>query len=214
MTRILQTDSKTSSHADPVFRTVEIAKSVTGIILSVILNLIFKSYLGTRLLVTASKEVILSAGSIGTPQLLQLSGIGDHTELSKLGIHLTINLPSVGKNLSEQPLLTGSYITNTSDPLSKCVHPTLNTKFIHTHVIFSVNGNATLLAEVLKQWEQNRMGPLVDGGPNQVSLMRLPKNSPIFEQFPDPAAGPNTPHLELRLTVRATTEVIMDRTLI
>lgn len=78
-------------------------------------------YPGPRTLVSASKEVILSAGSIGTPHILQLSGIGDPSDLSKLGISLTVNLPSVGKNLSDQPLLSASWFANSTDPSSKFV---------------------------------------------------------------------------------------------
>lgn len=47
----------------------------------------------------ATKEVILSAGAIGTPHILQLSGIGDETILEPLGIETLVSLPDVGKNL-------------------------------------------------------------------------------------------------------------------
>lgn len=46
-------------------------------------------------------EVILSAGSIGSPHLLQLSGIGDPELLAKAGIALEHALPGVGKNLQD-----------------------------------------------------------------------------------------------------------------
>ncbi|KAJ7764949.1 pyranose dehydrogenase [Mycena metata] len=59
---------------------------------------------GTSLFVAkASKEIILSAGTIGTPQILLNSGIGDRTALQALGIPTVLNLPSVGKNMSEHP---------------------------------------------------------------------------------------------------------------
>jgi len=47
------------------------------------------------------QEVILSAGSIGSPHLLQLSGIGDPELLAKAGIALEHDLPGVGKNLQD-----------------------------------------------------------------------------------------------------------------
>ena len=49
----------------------------------------------------AKKEVIVSAGSINSPKLLQLSGIGEATDLKKLGIEVIHNLPGVGKNLQD-----------------------------------------------------------------------------------------------------------------
>ncbi|XP_063796896.1 choline dehydrogenase, mitochondrial [Pseudophryne corroboree] len=49
----------------------------------------------------ASKEVILSGGAINSPQLLMLSGIGDATELAKLGVPVISHLPGVGQNLQD-----------------------------------------------------------------------------------------------------------------
>lgn len=49
----------------------------------------------------ANKEVILSAGPIGSPHLLQLSGIGDKAHLDNAGIHCTHHLPGVGQNLQD-----------------------------------------------------------------------------------------------------------------
>lgn len=49
----------------------------------------------------ANKEVILSAGSIGSPQILQLSGIGPAALLRQHGIELVYDLPGVGGNLQD-----------------------------------------------------------------------------------------------------------------
>jgi choline dehydrogenase-like flavoprotein len=51
----------------------------------------------------ANREVILSAGSIGSPQLLLLSGIGPAAELRGLGIPVVQDLPGVGGNLQDHP---------------------------------------------------------------------------------------------------------------
>ncbi|KAH9920533.1 alcohol oxidase [Epithele typhae] len=61
---------------------------------------------GSRLSVFARKEVILSAGAIHTPAVLQLSGIGDPGLLVPLGITPLVNLTTVGKNFQEQTLNT------------------------------------------------------------------------------------------------------------
>lgn len=52
--------------------------------------------------VNASKEVIISAGTFNTPQLLKLSGIGPRKELAALGIPVVVNLPGVGTNLQDR----------------------------------------------------------------------------------------------------------------
>ena len=49
----------------------------------------------------AGKEVLLCCGSINSPKLLQLSGIGDAKDLQQVGIQVMHNLPGVGKNLQD-----------------------------------------------------------------------------------------------------------------
>lgn len=51
--------------------------------------------------VKAAREIILSAGAINSPQILQLAGIGDAAAASKLGIETRVNLPHVGQNLQD-----------------------------------------------------------------------------------------------------------------
>ena len=50
-------------------------------------------------------QVIISAGAYRTPQVLQLSGIGDAAELSKHGIPVVLDQPEVGRNLHDHMLL-------------------------------------------------------------------------------------------------------------
>ena len=61
----------------------------------------------------ANNEVILSAGSISSPQILQLSGIGDAKQLEKLGIDVVHNNPAVGKNLQDHLQVRMVFKTNT-----------------------------------------------------------------------------------------------------
>jgi choline dehydrogenase-like flavoprotein len=129
--------------------------------------------------VTATKEIILSAGAIGTPTILMNSGIGDATELKELNIKPLVNLPSVGKNLTDQPLLINSWkVTNTdtNDEASR---------------------NATLAAQQLAQWETSGTGPLVNNIVDLLAWLRLPSDTTVFKGVGDPAAGPNTAHYEL-----------------
>jgi choline dehydrogenase len=52
----------------------------------------------------ASREVLLSAGSIGSPHILMLSGVGDEAELRAAGVPVVHHLPGVGKNLHDHGL--------------------------------------------------------------------------------------------------------------
>src|SRR6478735_2525377 len=53
--------------------------------------------------ITARKEVILSAGPVHSPALLEHSGIGQAARLKELGIAIVRDLPGVGENLSDHP---------------------------------------------------------------------------------------------------------------
>lgn len=52
-------------------------------------------------IVSASREVIVCSGSVQSPQLLELSGIGNPTVLANAGIPVKVNSPNVGENLQE-----------------------------------------------------------------------------------------------------------------
>jgi choline dehydrogenase len=58
---------------------------------------------------TARAEVILSAGSIGSPQILQLSGIGGGARLREAGVEPVVELPGVGENLQDHLQIRAVY---------------------------------------------------------------------------------------------------------
>ena len=59
--------------------------------------------------IKAEKEVIISAGTIHTPQVLQNSGIGPKELLEKADIPLVLDLPGVGQNLQDHLWLSVTY---------------------------------------------------------------------------------------------------------
>ena len=86
---------------------------------------------GDRLRLEASREVVLSAGTVGTPQILMLSGIGDRQHLKevshlstlhfKVGVEPLVDLPEVGRNLQDHLMsgLSASVLPGLSmDPLA------------------------------------------------------------------------------------------------
>lgn len=64
---------------------------------------------GAKKVVHAGKEVLLSAGAVQSPQILQLSGIGDPEELGKFGIPVVKALKGVGANLQDHLDVTMSW---------------------------------------------------------------------------------------------------------
>ncbi|KAM0128521.1 hypothetical protein ACHAPC_003032 [Botrytis cinerea] len=65
-------------------------------------------------IINATKEVIVSAGSLRSPAILELSGIGNPIILQKYGIATKIILPGVGENLQDQPNNAFAYESNTT----------------------------------------------------------------------------------------------------
>jgi len=53
----------------------------------------------------AAVEIVMALGAVETPRLLMLSGIGDPAELGRLGIPVKAELPGVGQNLQDHPLV-------------------------------------------------------------------------------------------------------------
>ena len=70
---------------------------------------------GRDIAVRANREVILSGGALKTPQLLQLSGVGDPADLAKHGIKVRHPLPGVGKNLQDHMDFTLAYKSRDTD---------------------------------------------------------------------------------------------------
>jgi choline dehydrogenase len=58
---------------------------------------------------TAAREVVISAGTVGSPKILQLSGFGPAAHLQSLGVQVVHDLPGVGQNLSEHKAIWNDY---------------------------------------------------------------------------------------------------------
>lgn len=84
---------------------------VTGIVIrdGCAIGVAFECSRGKSERATASREVILTAGAINSPQLLQLSGIGPAALLKERGVAPVLDLPGVGQNLQDH--FTGRVVT-------------------------------------------------------------------------------------------------------
>jgi choline dehydrogenase len=72
----------------------------------------------------ARRGVIVSAGAIASPKLLMLSGIGASGDLSEHGIETRVELPGVGRNLQEHPVVRMSFhVRNATTLTSDLANP-------------------------------------------------------------------------------------------
>ncbi|KAF9531023.1 hypothetical protein CPB83DRAFT_850043 [Crepidotus variabilis] len=132
--------------------------------------------------VFATREVILSAGTIGTPQLLLLSGIGPQKDLERHGIRTIVDKPSVGRNFSDHVLVPYWYDTKGLDTLDDTFR------------------QPALMQAAIGKWMDNRTGVIANGGVNQMGFFRFQPNSSIFDLTLDPASGPKAPHWQMLIS--------------
>lgn len=92
---------------------------------------------GTREVLSAKREVILSAGVINSPQLLKLSGVGPAAELKKHGIDVVHDLPGVGENLQDHPDVIIRCLDKSGTSMT--VAPKMSTLNFFKRVLFEKN---------------------------------------------------------------------------
>ncbi|KAF9053909.1 aryl-alcohol oxidase [Hymenopellis radicata] len=158
VTRILLQDSQDS---ELHFNTVEFTHDSDGAIHTV----------------TPNREIILSAGAIGTPHILLNSGIGDSESLSAVGVKPTLHLPSVGQNITDHP--RWALLWSISD----------NNTFESVYW-----RNTTFQQETLAEWQESRTGFLSSPPASQVGFLRFPEEEVTWD---DRCAGQGTPQYEL-----------------
>ena len=78
-----------------------------------------------------ANEIVISAGALRTPQILMLSGIGPADHLRQHGIDIVEDVPGVGQNLMDHPLVSGSW--DADAPLSKDLNRGSITSALHWH---------------------------------------------------------------------------------
>ncbi|KAF7439946.1 hypothetical protein PC9H_000283 [Pleurotus ostreatus] len=161
VTRLLQT-GRTGSR--PAFRSIEFTQGPNA----------------RRFTATARREVIMSAGAVGTPQILMLSGIGDRRALTRLGIRTIIHNPDVGEHLQDHPFLPLQWEVNSNETYDQLSY------------------QPELAAAALAEWNANHTGPYSNNPVmNLVGFLRVPDDNPLWQNYTDPSAGPNTPHYEI-----------------
>ncbi|KIM42957.1 GMC oxidoreductase [Hebeloma cylindrosporum] len=134
---------------------------------------------GAPTTVSAKKEVILSAGSVGTTQILQLSGIGNQRDLQAVKIKTIVNSPKVGYNLGDHTLLPNLYNVQPGSSFDDFLR------------------DPNQINDAVNQWVTTKTGRLANNVVNNFGFARLPRNATIFKKNKDPAPGPKSPHWEV-----------------
>ncbi|GME61350.1 GMC oxidoreductase [Neofusicoccum parvum] len=120
-------------------------------------------------------EVIVAAGAIKSPQLLELSGIGNREILSEHGIPLLVDLPGVGQNLQDHVFSSISYEIADNQMSGDCLR------------------NPSILQTVLQQYQVSRSGPMAG---TLLSSAYLPTTSDASALSPDALDSLLTTHLD------------------
>ena len=118
---------------------------------------------GKQITAFATKEIIISAGAINSPKILQLSGIGNRDYLKSLGIEIVHELPGVGENLQDHYQARLIYSIKNIDSLNVSTRK-ISWKF-----------------KALAQYILNKQGPLAIGAAQAGAFI---KSSPSL-QTPD-----------------------------
>ncbi|KAL1973160.1 hypothetical protein VTN31DRAFT_6702 [Thermomyces dupontii] len=96
----------------------------------------------------ARKQIIVSAGTLGSPQILQRSGIGDPEKLRRAGIRPLVNLPGVGLNFQDHYLMFAVYRAKPD---------------VETFDDF-IRGDPEVQRRVYEEWNIKGTGPLSTNG--------------------------------------------------
>ena len=104
---------------------------------------------GQSFTIKTNKEIILSAGSIGSAQILQSSGIGESEKLNKLGIDVVKNSIGVGKNLQDHLMFRPVYKVKNIQTLNKKINSIIGKLMIGMEYVFFRSGPMTMGASQL-----------------------------------------------------------------
>ncbi|KAJ4262889.1 hypothetical protein NW762_006502 [Fusarium torreyae] len=104
-------------------------------------------YAGKSTVATANREVIVCAGAVGSPKILEHSGLGDKNFLEALGIRCLVDLPGVGENLQDH-LNFGPSVE---------VVPDIQT-------LDAITRNPAAAAAVRREYDEHKTGPFAEGG--------------------------------------------------
>jgi choline dehydrogenase len=142
---------------------------------------------------SAKREIIVSQGAVGSPQLLMLSGIGIKSDLEAVGITSVIESPHVGQNLQDHPVMTQVFKIKDGAGLD-------------THIRHSGPEHEAALA----QYRKDKTGPFASALLELVAFPRIDERLMKYESYRqakekngglDPFGPAGQPHFEIDFLV-------------
>ena len=158
---------------------------------------------GQARVIKARREIILAAGAIQSPQLLELSGIGDGRRLRDLGVEVIADRPTVGENLQDHYISRGSWRLQNVASLNRLTRglPLVGEAFKY---VFGRRGALTLPAGVVAGFVKSH--PDLEDADIQYHVVHATFKDPnkrTFDYFPGLTIGPCQLRPESRGSVHA-----------
>ncbi|KAF7121619.1 hypothetical protein CNMCM5793_009090 [Aspergillus hiratsukae] len=119
---------------------------------------------GTSYVVSANREVVLCGGSLGSPQLLELSGIGSRSVLESIGVEVLVENDNVGENLQDH--IGAAHMFEVEDPV--LLGPDLR--------------DPSNFQAAMEEYQTSRTGPLSKGGISNLAYLSCADYLPSDER--------------------------------
>ncbi len=168
MTQVTQRNGRRWSCADAYLRpamkrpnlTVRTGAQVLGIVFEGerAAGIRWRDSRGREAIARAAREVVLSAGAIGSPQILMVSGIGPAGHLGESGVSVRVDLPGVGENLQDHPFVLLNYEATEPESLADAEKP-----------------------KALLEWAMRRSGPLTSNVGEAMAFIRTRPGLPAAD---------------------------------
>lgn len=158
---------------------------------------------GQERIIPARREVILSAGGVQSPQLLELSGIGQGARLQALGIPVVRDLPGVGENLQDHYISRLTYRLQNTESLNEM---TRGLPLLREIVKFYTTGTGALTMPAAPVGAFVKSDPALDEPDIQFHIAHATFEDPakrVFHKFPGLTLGPSQLRPESRGYVHA-----------
>lgn len=138
---------------------------------------------GTTFTVQARKEVILCTGSIQSPQILELSGIGSRSILEKHGIEVVVENDNVGENLQDHVIVPISFEVNDGVPTAE-----------------AFRDNPEIVPQLMELYAKTGGGPFA-AAPTTTGFLSVDMVAPNLDFETLARSGPKLPGKQLEILI-------------